>query len=212
MIRDFAIFIVGLFFKLFYRHKTYGTENIPDGAAIVAANHSSFYDPPIVGVSCTDYVHFLAKESLFRFPPFGWLLKQLATHPVAKGKGNTETFKKAYAFLQNGEKVMIFPEGGRNHDGVIGRGLLGTGVLVMRSKAVVIPVYIHGSYEAWNVKRKFPKLWGKTACVFGKPLDFSRFADFPDRKEGQRLIVEQIMEAIKGLRKWYLTGHKGSPP
>ena len=110
--------------------------------------------------------------------------------------------------------MAIFPEGKRSKEGTIGKGQLGTGVLVMRSKAVVVPVYIHGTYELWSAKRKFPKLWGKTACVFGKPIDFSHLFEQGegDRKEVQQQIVDKIMEAIKNLREWYLAGAKGIPP
>ncbi len=212
IVRKTAVVIVGTFFKLLYRHKVYGTENMPKGAAIIASNHCSFYDPPIIGVSSTDYIHFLARGSLFRFPLFAWLLRELATHPVARGKGNTETFKKAYAFLNNGEKVAIFPEGKRSKDGMIGEGLLGTSVLVMRSRALVVPTYVHGTYEIWNARKKFPKLKGRMACVFGKPIDFSDLFSLEDKKEAQKLIVAKIMDAIKKLREWYLAGAHGTPP
>lgn len=107
---------------------------------------------------------------------------------------------------------MIFPEGKRSLDGNIGAGHLGTGVLVMRSKSVVVPTYVYGTYNLWSVERKLPRLKGKTACVFGKPIDFSELLNNEDRKEAQREIVATIMEAIKRLEEWYLAGAKGIPP
>jgi 1-acyl-sn-glycerol-3-phosphate acyltransferase len=213
MVRNIVFVLVWVFFKLFYRNKVYGRENLPKGGGIIASNHVSFYDPPLIGISCVEKVHFLARESLFQSRIFGWLLKQLGTHPVARGKTNTQTFKKAYELITSGQKVVIFPEGKRNVEGKIGKGLPGIGMLVLRSKAIVVPTYVHGTFEVWNNKRKFPKLWGKAlVCVFGKPLDFSFLQDLSDKKEAQKEIVDTIMETIQALRDWYLAGAKGTPP
>lgn len=212
MIRDIAFAFVWVFFKLFYRNKVYGRENLPKGGAIIASNHWSYFDPPLIGASCIEKVHFLARDSLFSIRLFGWLLSEFGTHPVARGKGNTQTFKKAYDLIQEGHKVVIFPEGKRNSEGKIGMGLPGIGMLVLRSHAIVVPAYIHGTYEVWNSKRKFPRLWGKLICVFGKPLDFSHFQNAPDRKESQKEIVETIMRSVAALKDWYLAGAIGTPP
>lgn len=211
MIRHFAIFIVGLYVRIFYRHKAYGLEHIPKGGAIIAGNHASFIDPPLIGVSCPQEVHFLARDTLFKFKPFGWLIKQLNTHPVAKGKGNLATFKKACEMIDSGMKVVIFPEGTRTKDGEFQKGQLGVGMLIMRSPCVVVPVYIYGTYDIWSANHKFPRLTGKTACVFGSPLDF-RNLEGDDRKALQQHMVDKTMEAIVHLKEWYLAGARGTPP
>ena len=59
--------------------------------------------------------------------------------------------------------------------------------------------------------RKFPKLWGKTAVVFGSPIRWEDYADM-ERKEAQKLIAEKLTNALKALRKWYEEGHQGPPP
>lgn len=211
MIRLFCIFCVWVFASIFYRHRVYGKENIPWGGGMIAPNHCSFLDPPLVGISCPDKIHFLARETLFHFPPFAWLIRQLNTHPVHRGKGNINTLKMALELVQSGKKVVIFPEGKRSMDGELQNGQLGVGMLVQRARCRVIPVYIHGTYLAWNARRKFPKLWGKTACVFGKPIEYVE-SRAEDKKEAQAEIVDTIMEKIADLRAWYLKGAKGSPP
>ena len=211
MIRKLAIFFVGIYLRLFYHHKVYGIDNLPIKGGIVASNHASFLDPPIIGVSCPHEVHFLARESLFHFKPFGWLIRQLYTHPVTKGKENVAAIKKTVEFLVSGKKVVIFPEGTRSMDGKLQKGQAGIGMLVMRTHCLVIPVYVYGTYEIWNATRKYPRLKGKTACVFGSPLEFSKL-ERGDKREAQIKIVEMIMEAIERLEKWYLAGAKGTPP
>lgn len=211
MIRAISRFLVGIFIVLFYRHKTYGKEHLPSGSAIIASNHCSYLDPPIIGVSCHHKIHFLARGSLFKFPLFGWLIRQLHTHPVSAGKGNINTLKKAMELLQSGKKVMIFPEGRRSPTGELQDGQLGVGMLVQRTRCRVVPVYVHGTFNIWNNKMKFPKLWGKTACVFGSPIEYTEIHS-EDKKEVQARIVSKIMERIAELRDWYLAGAQGSPP
>ncbi len=211
MIRLFCIFCVWLFVKIFYHHKVYGKKNIPKGGGMIAPNHSSFLDPPLVGVSCPGKVLFLARESLFHPRAFAWLLWQLNTHPVSKGKGNISTLKTALEIIQSGEKVVIFPEGKRSMDGQLQAGQLGVGMLVQKAHCRVIPVYVHGTFDAWNSNRKYPKLKGKTACIFGKPIEFASSSS-EDRKEAQAEIVHEIMKKIGELRDWYLAGARGKPP
>lgn len=212
MIRIFVKYFTLLLISIFYRHKIYGKEHFPKGGGIIVSNHSSFLDPPLIGASCPGKVHFLARETLFRFPPFAWLIRQLQTHPVRRGKGNAAAFKMTMDLVSNGEKVVIFPEGHRSIDGNFQKGELGVGMLVHRMKCRVIPIYIHGTFELWNNKTRFPKLWGKTACVFGTALDFRNNQEGIEKKEIQAEIVAQIMDKIKELREWYCAGAKGSPP
>lgn len=211
MIRVFCKSVVWIFAKILYRHKVYGKEHLPKGGGLIAPNHASFLDPPLVGISYPGPVHFLARDSLFHFAPFGWLIEKLNTHPVSQGKGNLNTLKMAMELIKSGKKVVIFPEGSRSENGQLGQGRLGIGMLVQRTQCQVVPTYIHGSYELWSTKRRFPKLWGKTACVFGSPIEFSNLQE-KDKKEAQTEIVEQIMEKIAALQAWYCSGAKGSPP
>ncbi|MCB1180680.1 MAG: 1-acyl-sn-glycerol-3-phosphate acyltransferase [Chlamydiia bacterium] len=214
MIRTFSIIIYKIYLILFHRLKVYGKEHIPKGGAIIASNHASFFDPPVIGVSCPHTTHILARDSLFAFPPFGWFLKKLGAHPIQRGKGNLQTIKKTRSFIRMGEKLVIFPEGKRSSDGKLGSGLRGVGLLVYQAGATVIPTYIHGTFEAWNKHHKCPRLGKKIACVFGKPLDFSDYINEngDNKKMLQKKIVDQIMEAIANLQKWYLSGANGSPP
>lgn len=202
---------VGLYVKLVYRHKIYGLEHFPKGGGIVAGNHASYLDPPLISISCPGQVHFLARGSLFNFGPFGWLIRKLNTHPVTKGKENLSTIKLTVDLIMEGKKVLIFPEGTRTPDGTLQPGQAGVGMLVMRTHCQVIPVYVHGSYTIWGKGRR-PRLWGKTACVFGTPLKFSSAEEGGSKKEAQGKIVDEIMVAIAKLRDWYLDGRKGPVP
>jgi 1-acyl-sn-glycerol-3-phosphate acyltransferase len=211
-IRATCRFIVACLVKLFYHHKTYGAKRLKGvRAAIIAPNHSSYLDPPLVGVSAPFPVHFLAKSSLFDKPFYKWFFAKLYTHPLERGRGNAATFKKALSFLESGEKLVIFPEGKRSDTPELEKGEIGVALLVWMARCPVIPVYVHGTYDIWNIHMKQPKLRGRTACVFGSKLSFEPLFE-RDKREALPLIVDQIMERIAALKAWYLAGAKGEPP
>lgn len=205
-----VIFLVKTFLKVFYRHKVYGLEHYPKGSGLVAPNHVSFFDPPCVAVSCPDEIHFLARETLFK-SFLGRLITALNAHPVKKNATNLQVMKDACQLLKEGYKVLMFPEGTRSKDNQLHRIKPGIGLLLSKSESLIIPTYIHGTFGVWNRERKFPKLWGKTAVVFGSPIRWDDFKDI-DRKEAQILVAEQLTKALRALSKWYNAGHQGLPP
>lgn len=198
-----------LFFKCCFRLKIYGLEHFPPGAAVLAANHASFYDPPVLSISCPEEVHFLARGTLFDVPLLGRLIQVLNSHPVARGASDTQTFRTMLQLLSEGKKLILFPEGRRSDDG----GLLplerGLAFLVQKAQCRIIPAYIRGSFDAWPRGRKFPKLFGKMAVVFGSPIEWE---EGQDKRAAQVRITQQTEQSIHNLKVWLESGAKGSPP
>lgn len=207
----FILAIAWITYKVLYRHKIYGLEHYHPGAGILAANHVSYLDPPIVAISWPEEVHFLAKESLFRPFLFGRLIRALNSHPVTGEVGDISVFKTLIQLLKEGKKIILFPEGGRTETGELQPLKPGIGLLVSKGNAAVIPTYVHGAYEIWNIHRKFPKPRGKTACVFGKPLLWENFSHL-DKKEAQAQMTSALTESIQKLKAWYDEGALGIPP
>lgn len=206
-----VLFSAWCFFKLFYRHKIYGLEHFYTRAAIIASNHSSFYDPPILSLSWPEEVHFLAREGLFKNPLFGGLIRKLNAHPVSGDVGDVKVFKLICKLLGEGKKIILFPEGKRGNTDALGELKSGIAMLIARSQSAVIPAYIFGSFAIWNRFHKFPKLWGHTACVFGTPILWSEFSHL-DKKEAQKALTQKLAKSINNLRAWYEKGAKGVPP
>ena len=206
-----VLFFAWCFFKIFYRHRIYGLDHYYDQAAIIASNHTSNYDPPILAISWPDEVHFLARESLFKNGLFGGFIRRLNAHPVSGDAGDIVVFKLINNLLGTGKKIILFPEGTRNKKNELGVLKPGIAMLVSRSKTAVIPAYVHGTFSIWNRSKKFPKLWGKTACVFGTPILWEQFVHL-DKKEGQNALTAKLAESINSLRAWYEAGAKGTPP
>ncbi len=199
------------FFKTCFRLKIYGIEHFRHGAAILAANHSSFYDPPVLSISCPEEVHFLARGSLFDVPLLGRLIRVLNSHPIARGTSDAHTFREMIKLLSEGKKMILFPEGKRSFDGELQPLERGLAFLVQKAKCRIIPAYIKGSYEAWPRQRKFPKLFGKMACVFGSPIEWEEFENM-EKKEAQERITQRTEKAIRDLKEWLEKGAIGFPP
>ncbi|MGH2611842.1 MAG: (d)CMP kinase, partial [Rhabdochlamydiaceae bacterium] len=204
----FFSWIIG---KLFYRLKIYGLEHFYPRGAILAANHTSFFDPPIISISWPEVVHFLARKSLFRSKVFGGFISQLNTHPVSGDSGDAPVMKMVISLLEQGHKVVLFPEGTRSESGQLQPIKPGIALLVSRSKTAIIPVYIQGAYEVWGKHRTFPRLFGKIRCVYGSPITWDSVAGL-DKKEAQLLITQKLEAAWKDLKAWLDHGAIGIPP
>lgn len=206
----FVITVTQMFFKTFYRYKVYGLEHYIEGGALVAANHVSFFDPPVIAASCPDEIHFLARHTLFK-SLFGKFIAALNAHPVQRDSSNVRAIKDISQLVQQGNKVLIFPEGTRSQDNKLQLIKPGIGLLLSRSESAILPAYIHGTYEAWDRSRKFPKLWGKIAVVFGSPILWEDYADM-EQREAHLLVSQRLTHSLEELRKWYEEGAEGIPP
>ncbi len=208
----FVIAASKVLFRFFYRHRVYGLEHIPVSAAIIASNHASFLDPPALAISVPGEIFFLARKSLFiKKKWFGRLIFALNARPISGEASNVHILNEIKELLKNGGKVILFPEGTRTKDGEIGRIKGGVSMLMAHSHCSTIPVFIYGTGTIWNRAQKWPKLWGHTACVFGSPLVWDKYA-LLEKKEGQRQFAEDLRKAILGLKAWHEKGAKGFPP
>lgn len=197
--------------RIFYRLRVYGKEHYYDKRAIIAPNHASYLDPPMVAVSWPHEIHFLASDYLFRVPLFGALIRKLNSHPINREKADLASIKMICQLLNEDKQVLIFPEGTRTADGNLAPLKSGVAMIALRSKAAVVPAYVHGSYKAWNRNHWFPRPWGRAAVVFGSPILYEELAHL-EGKQQQKVLLERLEQAIRNLQTWFETGAKGSPP
>ncbi len=196
--------------KLLYRHRVFGAQHVAKGAAIIAPNHVSFLDPPIASVSCPQDVYFLARKTLFK-GLFGKFIYSLNARPVSGENANIQVFKEIGALLEEGKKVILFPEGTRSSDGQFGEIKAGIFLLFQRTHCHIQPTYIAGTAEIWGKGEKRPKIFGRTACVFGSALSWERYASM-EKKEAQAQFAKDLKTSIINLKEWFEKGAKGSPP
>lgn len=199
-----AWLLLRVFFRLYLRWRVYNPERVPrTGPVILAANHASFLDPPLVGTALPRGIHYLARESLFRFPVIGPSLRYLDAVPVDRESG-AGGLKVILERLFGGAGIILFPEGTRTYDGNFQPARSGIGLAVIKSDAPVVPVRIFGSYQAWGRHLKLPRPH-QVIVKFGQPIDFSalrleaRTAPKARVKEIYQQVAEQVMAAITRL-------------
>lgn len=193
-------FFLRCFFRLFYRLSIYGIEVPYQGKAILAPNHASFLDPPLIGVAWPEEVHFLARANLFRY--WGWksLLSHLNAHPVHGTAQDIESFRLICQLLGEGKKVVIFPEGERSATGELQTIKSGIGMLALRMQCPIIPVYISGTFEAWPKHNRWPKFNSSITCVFGSPI-FPKFSSEMNKKQMQEALAQEVQKQLEELRR-----------
>ncbi|MCK5733316.1 MAG: 1-acyl-sn-glycerol-3-phosphate acyltransferase [Candidatus Latescibacteria bacterium] len=178
--------------KIFFRLKVEGQRNIPpEGGVILASNHCSLLDPPLVGVSSGRPLYFLAKKELFDPPGFGRLIAALHAFPVSRGFGR-KAIEQVLKMLKTERMVLLFPEGTRQKDGTLGHARAGVGMIALKSGKPIVPVWVSGSHRAW---RAFIGL-RRVRVRFGRPIQPEAFRASEDRKQRYQCIGDQVMEAI----------------
>ena len=185
--------------RLVFRLRSRGAEHVPaSGPVLLVANHASHLDSPLIGAACPRPLSFMAKAELFEVPLFGGLIRRLHAHPLRREGGDAAALRTALRVLKGGGALLVFPEGTRGENGVLGAPKPGAGMLAVLGGAPVIPVYVGGSGRAWPRGRRFPRAADVTV-TFGPPLPVTAGAH-ASRKDDYEAASRQMMAAISGLR------------
>ena len=163
----------------------YGMENLPKkGPVIIASNHRSYIDPPIIGSVVHRDFHFLAKKELFNFKPFGWFITKLNAHPLNRASG-IAALRAAQEILDENGVVILFPEGRRSPSDQLLKPKSGVGMLALKTGVPVVPAYIHNSGHLKEFKR--------VSVYFGVPIDPKKFKSYD-------ALAEEVMAQIQKLK------------
>jgi 1-acyl-sn-glycerol-3-phosphate acyltransferase len=170
-----------------------GTEHIPpDGPLIIAPNHQTFADPPLVTIPVRRAVHYMAWSKLFAVPMFGAFIRLLRAFPVELDMSDSRAVREAARLLRAGEVLMIFPEGGRTPDGGLQPFKLGAFRLAVAHATPVLPVSITGGFESWPPGRALPRP-GRLTITYHPPLHPRTGVD---RREAARDLCDRTVTAI----------------
>lgn len=182
--------IVWPFFNLCHPVRTIGRENLPEGGAVLCANHTAMSDPLFICFACTLRNKFrpMAKVELSKIPLIGWLLGKAGVIYVDRGHADVKAVKAALLCLKNHGNLLIFPEGTRVHEGEDVSAKGGAALFATRTGSPIVPVY---------VSRKKP--WFRpTTVVIGQP--------FHPQIQGRKAtadeldqITNEVMERIHAL-------------
>jgi len=183
-----------IIFKLLFRLKVTGQENIPqDGPFIIVANHSSLLDPVILGVSIKPKIIFVAAAYLFEIRWLGYLLRKANSIPVQR-ENDIKAIKQSLKILQQGGVLGIFPEGGidRQKNNLPVRA--GAAYLATKVGVPIVPIKIKGADKVLPRGAKFIRSLNKIEVEIKKPIYCSRQTN--KNKEIIKRVVESYIKAI----------------
>ena len=186
-----ALLVFPLFRGLF-RGSTQGLEHVPmQGPLVVAANHGSHLDPPLLGHALGRPVAFMAKAELFSIPLLGRVIRACGAYPVRRGASDREAIRTATAKLEEGWATGVFLDGTRQSDGRVNDPLPGAALLSARSGAPLLPVAIVNSHRALGSGRRWPRLVPLQLRV-GAPIPAPASRRRPDLDATTTLLQERI--------------------
>lgn len=186
-----ALLVFPLFRGLF-RGSTQGLEHVPmQGPLVVAANHGSHLDPPLLGHALGRPVAFMAKAELFAIPLLGRVIRACGAYPVRRGASDREAIRTATAKLEEGWATGVFLDGTRQSDGRVNDPLPGAALLSARSGAPLLPVAIVNSHRALGSGRRWPRLVPLQLRV-GAPIPAPASRRRPDLDATTTLLQERI--------------------
>ena len=186
---DFSKVFVRSMARTIWRARVYGTQNVPAaGPLIVACNHLSYFDPPVLGCLCPRRLSYIAKKELFAIPVLGTVIRALGAYGVDRRGSPTGAIKRSLHVLRSGGAVGIFPEGRRSRGGS-SSPQTGVALLAALAQVPVVPACIHGSDRALRLAR--------IDVAFGAPL--APPTGGKATREDLAKFTAEIMKAIEVL-------------
>ncbi len=177
------------FIKLLFFFKTENKpENLPEGKLIICANHISFLDPFILGVSFGRQVHFIAKKELFSNKFFAYIMTSLGAIPVDRQNLDLKAIKSSVKVLNEGNYLGIFPEGTRVKE--VKRENIKNGIayIALRADANILPIEIKGRYIPFT----------QVKAVFKPMIEIDKYKHL-DKKESYNKIAQDVYDSIYNL-------------
>jgi len=173
---------------LIFPCRFFGRANIPEGPAIVCANHSNLIDPVLIAFAfgCRRRLFFMAKAELFRVPVLGTFFRMLGAFPVVRGETDIGAIRTAMRHLRNGRQIMMFPEGTRVSESELVAAKSGAVRIATKLKVPVLPIYISTRKKAFHCSK----------LVIGEPY----MLEAPEDKD-YAPAAQALMDSIHALEK-----------
>jgi 1-acyl-sn-glycerol-3-phosphate acyltransferase len=195
---------IGTAAKLVAPHRVYGAERVPlDRGLVVAANHFSWIDPPVLGSACPRTLYFMAKVEAHRVPGLGQLMRSFGAFPVRRGESDRDAVRTMRQIVRDGHALGMFAEGTRQKAGVPGPVQAGAAMVAINEDAPLIPAAIHGSHE-WRLGNFKP-----VSVAWGEPMTFD---GLPKGGRGYKEASLEVERKLRELWEWLVEVHELGRP
>jgi len=195
---------IGTAAGLLTRLHVYGRERVPmDGGLVVASNHFSWIDPPVLGAAIPRTLYFMAKVEAHRVPGLGQLMRSFGAFSVRRGESDREAVRTMRQLVRDGHALGLFAEGTRQRSGVPGPVQPGAAMVAINEEAPVICAAIYGSFE-WRLGNFSP-----VSLAWGTPMSFD---GLPRGGKGYKEASAEIEREIRKLWEWLAGVHERGRP
>jgi len=182
--------------KTLFGFRVHHADRVPlEGAVIVASNHVSLADPPVIGASIPRGIYYLGKRELFKNRFLRAVVTDLNTIPVSRGRPDRAAFRRIARLLEEGQAVLFFPEGTRGPGDRLLPGKIGLGKMAMDAGVDIVPAHISSS----NCLRKTLFRQRRLVVRFGPPLSAQWIRQQGQGKPAYRRVVDEVMRHIEDL-------------
>lgn len=184
----FARDVVGFAMKIVFRPNIEGIENIPqEGPFILAGNHKSLLDIPLVAMASKKDIRFIAKEELFHNKLAGNTLTKLGAIPIKRNQADFKAIRTSIDVLKKGNILGIFPEGTRQKGETLGQFKAGASVLALKGNCPIIPFGISGEYK---IGKSITIRFGEAISINKEDVKANR-ADFKLQEQVKKLVYQK---------------------
>lgn len=184
--------------KLLFGIRIQGVEHIPrEGGFILASNHISYYDPPLVGSYIPRELFFFAKKELFSGRLFGAILRRVNARPVRRGQMDRDALKMSVQIIHDGYGLTVFPEGTRSKTKNFLPPKPGIGLLAAQARCPIVPAYIHGANHLKDCFWRRDRL----SIDYGEPISAEWISSLPAEKDSYLAIAAEVMARIAALKE-----------
>lgn len=195
---DVVRVLLRIFFSLGYGLEVMGLEHVPTtGPFLLASNHLSYLDPPLLGAACARRLGFMARDTLFRHWLLGAFLRGVHAIPLQRDKGDLGAIRESVHRLHQGEAVAIFPEGGRQFSGRLGHARRGVGLIAAAAHVPIVPALVQGTFQALppGACRLRP---AKIRVAFGPKISYTS-EPLPSSRARHEQLAEAVTHAWRQL-------------
>jgi 1-acyl-sn-glycerol-3-phosphate acyltransferase len=195
---------IGTATKLVAPHRVYGAERVPlEGGLVVAANHFSWIDPPVLGAATPRTMYFMAKVEAHRVPGLGQLMRTFGAFAVRRGESDRDAVRTMRQIVRDGHALGMFAEGTRQRSGVPGVVQPGSAMVAITEGVPLIPAAIYGSHE-WRLGNFRP-----VSVAWGEPMTFD---GLPRGGKGYKEASLELERKLRELWEWLGEMHELGRP